>query len=54
MAVKNNGEIYYCKICGNKVMVMEAGGGTLVCCGQEMKLTEEKHQSTINIADSGI
>ena len=27
------GDIYLCKICGNKVKVLEAGKGTLVCCG---------------------
>ncbi|KAA0258022.1 desulfoferrodoxin FeS4 iron-binding domain-containing protein [Deferribacter autotrophicus] len=31
------GETYYCSICGNKVKIVEAGEGTLVCCGQEMK-----------------
>lgn len=31
-------EIYLCKICGNKVKVLEAGGGQLVCCGVPMKL----------------
>jgi superoxide reductase len=30
-------EIYLCEICGNKVQVLEAGGGQLVCCGQPMK-----------------
>ncbi|MEJ5329363.1 MAG: desulfoferrodoxin FeS4 iron-binding domain-containing protein [Desulfobaccales bacterium] len=33
-------EIYLCKICGNKVKVLEAGGGQLVCCGVPMKLVE--------------
>jgi desulfoferrodoxin-like iron-binding protein len=31
-------EIYLCKICGNEVKVMNAGNGTLVCCGQPMAL----------------
>ena len=31
-------EIYLCKIGGNKVEVMNAGNGTLVCCGQPMAL----------------
>ncbi|UCC32971.1 MAG: desulfoferrodoxin FeS4 iron-binding domain-containing protein [Candidatus Bathyarchaeota archaeon] len=31
------GETYLCEICGNKVKVLEAGVGTLVCCGQPMK-----------------
>jgi superoxide reductase len=30
-------EIYHCDICGNKVQVLEAGAGRLVCCGQPMK-----------------
>jgi desulfoferrodoxin-like iron-binding protein len=30
-------EIYHCDICGNKVQVLEAGAGQLVCCGQPMK-----------------
>jgi desulfoferrodoxin-like iron-binding protein len=29
-------EIYLCKVCGNKVKVLEAGKGTLVCCGKPM------------------
>ncbi len=32
------GEVYLCEICGNKVQVLEAGAGTLVCCGQDMIL----------------
>jgi superoxide reductase len=32
----NVGEVYECEICGNKVKVVEAGNGTLVCCGQDM------------------
>ncbi|MBM4237396.1 MAG: desulfoferrodoxin FeS4 iron-binding domain-containing protein [Euryarchaeota archaeon] len=35
----NTGEIYECDICGNKVKVVEAGAGTLVCCGQPMALS---------------
>ena len=34
------GQEYLCKICGNKVKVVEAGGGVLVCCGAPMKLME--------------
>jgi len=32
------GEVYECEICGNVVKVLEAGVGTLVCCGQDMVL----------------
>ena len=34
-------EIYRCPICGNIVEVMNAGAGTLVCCGKPMLLLEE-------------
>jgi len=34
------GQVYQCKICGNKVKVIEAGGGQLVCCGVPMKVQE--------------
>lgn len=34
------GEIYLCEICGNKVKVIEAGAGDLVCCGENMKQVE--------------
>ena len=35
-------EIYRCNICGNIVEVVNASVGTLVCCGQPMKLLVEK------------
>jgi desulfoferrodoxin-like iron-binding protein len=38
MAVENTGEKYRCNICGNEVEVTLAGGGTLVCCGEDMEL----------------
>jgi len=41
MAVKNIGEKYRCSICGNEVEVTKAGGGTLVCCGQDMDLVAQ-------------
>ncbi len=28
--------VYKCRICGNVVMLIENGGGPLVCCGQPM------------------
>ena len=40
-------QVYKCEICGNIVEVLHVGGGELVCCGQPMKLMEEK------TADSG-
>ncbi|MFA6088905.1 MAG: desulfoferrodoxin family protein [Candidatus Woesearchaeota archaeon] len=41
-------EIYRCNVCGNIVSVEFAGGGTLVCCGQDMELLKEK-----TLADEG-
>jgi superoxide reductase len=34
--------IYKCDLCGNVVQVLHTGEGALVCCGQEMKLMDEK------------
>ncbi len=34
------GQICFCEICGNKVEVVEAGAGALVCCGKPMKLVK--------------
>jgi superoxide reductase len=34
-------EVYKCEICRNIVEVLNAGGGTLVCCGENMKLMKE-------------
>jgi desulfoferrodoxin-like iron-binding protein len=38
MAVKETGEKYKCNVCGNEVVVIKVGGGTLVCCEQDMEL----------------
>ena len=35
-------QIYKCNVCGNIVEVLHSGAGQLVCCGQPMKLLEEK------------
>ncbi len=35
-------QIYKCGKCGNIVTLSHIGGGTLVCCGQEMNLLEEQ------------
>ena len=37
-------QTYKCSVCGNIVEVLHAGGGTLVCCNQEMGLLEENTQ----------
>ena len=38
--------IYKCEICGNIVEVLHEGAGALVCCGEEMKLMEEKTEDS--------
>jgi len=38
LGVEKVGEKYCCNICGNEVKVTKVGGGTLVCCGEDMKL----------------
>jgi superoxide reductase len=35
-------EIYKCEVCGNIVEVLHGGAGDLVCCGENMKLYDEK------------
>jgi superoxide reductase len=40
MAIKL-GEVYKCEVCGNMVIAIHAGGGDLVCCGQDMVLMKE-------------
>ncbi len=42
MGVSAKGERYLCEICGNEVVVEKVGGGTLVCCGQEMTFMDKK------------
>ena len=39
-------QVYKCEICGNIVEVLHEGVGELVCCGQPMKLFEEKTADT--------
>ena len=39
-------EIYKCEICGNIVEIIHTGGGSLVCCNEEMTLLEEKNEDS--------
>jgi desulfoferrodoxin-like iron-binding protein len=39
--VREAGEVYVCAICGNVVVVKEAGGGELVCHGEPMVRREK-------------
>ena len=55
-------QVYKCEICGNIVEVLDAAGGTLVCCGQNMTLMSEqtadsateKHVPVVEAADNGV
>jgi len=38
------GRVYVCDICGQEVKVLQAGAGTLVCCGVEMRLKEAEEE----------
>jgi desulfoferrodoxin-like iron-binding protein len=38
--VTQDGQKFRCEICGNEVTVDKVGGGTLVCCGQDMVLMD--------------
>ena len=54
-------QVYKCPICGNIVEVLEAGGGTLVCCGKPMEhlisnttdAATEKHVPVIEAIEGG-
>ncbi len=35
-------QVYKCEVCGNIVEVLHGGDGDLVCCGENMKLLDEK------------
>ncbi len=58
----NKFEVYKCEVCGNIVEVLHEGAGELVCCGQAMKLIEEKieeegnekHKPVIDKNDEGV
>ena len=54
-------QVYKCEKCGNIVEALTGGGGTLVCCGADRSLldektadkTTEKHVQVIEKTDSG-
>ena len=45
----NQKEVYKCLVCGNIVEILHASGGTLVCCGQPMKLMIENSDDKASI-----
>ena len=55
-------EVYKCSECGNIVEVLTGGGGSLICCGANMELLEEKtadaatekHVPVIEQVDGGV
>ena len=54
-------DVYKCEECGNVVMILNFGGGALVCCGQDMvhmaektaDSTTEKHVPIIEKVEGG-
>lgn len=54
-------QVYKCELCGNMVEVIHVGGGTLVCCGQNMTLmtentvdaAKEKHVPVVEKQEGG-
>lgn len=42
----NKQQFYKCRFCGNLVAIVEAGEGTLFCCGEPMELMEAKTQES--------
>jgi superoxide reductase len=54
-------QVYKCEKCGNIVEVLHGGMGTLVCCGEPMKLmgentvdaAKEKHVPVVEKVDGG-
>ena len=45
MTVEKVGEKYRCNICGNEVTVTKVGGGTLVCCGEDMEKIDSEQRT---------
>ena len=37
-------KVYYCAVCGNEVKFTNDGGGTIVCCSQEMQIKKEENK----------
>ena len=60
--VQKKTALYKCELCGNMVEVLHVGGGTLVCCGQEMTALNEndtdaaveKHVPEITVGDGTV
>jgi len=56
-SVAHRTEIYVCELCGMIIEVLDDGGGTLACCGQEMSpqvanmtdAAKEKHVPVVSI-----
>ncbi|TET37740.1 MAG: desulfoferrodoxin [Planctomycetota bacterium] len=54
--------IFKCNVCGNIVELIHVGGGTLVCCEEDMQLlventtdaAKEKHVPVIEKSDAGV
>ncbi len=50
--------IYVCKLCGNVIEILADGGGTLICCGEQMQrqvensadAAREKHVPVVTVS----
>lgn len=55
------GNVFRCNICGHVIVVVQKGGGTLVCCNQAMEAlaenstdaAQEKHVPVVEKIDGG-
>ncbi len=55
-------QVYKCEVCGNIIEVLHGSEGDLVCCGENMKLFDEKtadegkekHVPVIEATDGGV
>ena len=47
-------DVFKCELCGNVVELLHVGGGDLVCCGQPMKLLEEKTADSASLSPGAL
>lgn len=48
----NLNKTFLCNTCGNFIQVLKSGAGELVCCGQTMKLIENKQVNQFTAEDA--
>ena len=45
MIPSQEGQKMKCEVCGNEMMVLQVGGGDVICCGQSMRLLTESGEA---------